>query len=128
MKKKIHRKIDTKLLSVILKKQVVQNRGCTDKYRPYLYFYVIDVTVESINISELASRCKKWAIKKEYALESLLNMAKSLSVATCQIHYRWEHEEMPCIEADSEEEAILKAGQLVYETEQIKKARQDGRK
>ena len=65
---------------------------------------------EYINIYELAHKCKEWTSINSYALESSVHMQpKRSSVAGCQIHWRYETEDLPYFEADTEPEAIFKA-------------------
>ena len=66
------------------------------------------------NIYELAHKCKEWASINSYALESSVHMQpKRSSVAGCQIHWRYETEDLPYFEAGSEPEAIFAACQWI---------------
>ena len=77
------------------------------RYSPYL---------PSINIYELAHKCKEWASINSYALESSVHMQpKRSSVAGCQIHWRYETEDLPYFEADTEPEAIFKACEWILD-------------
>ena len=68
------------------------------------------------NIYELAHKCKEWASINSYALESSVHMQpKRNSVAGCQIHWRYETEDLPYFEADTEVEAIFKACQWILD-------------
>ncbi len=68
------------------------------------------------NIYELAHKCKEWASINSYALESSIHMQpKRNSVAGCQIHWRYETEDLPYFEADTEPEAIFKACQWILD-------------
>ena len=69
-----------------------------------------------LNIYELAHKCKEWASINSYALESSIHMQpKRSSIAGCQIHWRYETEDLPYVEADTEVEAILKACEWIME-------------
>ena len=80
----------------------------------YWFDCIGEIREHSINIYELAHKCKKWASINSYALESSVHMQpKRSSVAGCQIHWRYETEDLPYFEAESEPEAIFKACQWI---------------
>ena len=69
-----------------------------------------------IDIHRVAHKCKEWASINSYALESSVHMQpKRSSVAGCQIHWRYETEDLPYFEAGSEPEAIFKACQWILD-------------
>ena len=80
----------------------------------YWFDCIGEIREHSINIYELAHKCKEWASINSYALESSVHMQpKRSSVAGCQIHWRYETEDLPYFEAESEPEAIFKACQWI---------------
>jgi len=78
--------------------------------------------VESeITIYEFIHTCKVWAAERSYSLESSVHMKpKSSSVAGCQVHWRYESEDLPYFEADSEPEAVLEAFKWVLNNQEGK--------
>ena len=80
------------------------------------------IAVREINIYELAHECKVYAAERSYSLESSVHMKpKRSSVAGCQVHWRYESEDLPYFEADSEPEAVLKAFAWVLSNEETRK-------
>ena len=103
--------ISKELLSEVMDVKVFKcfvNNGICSYHDEYFY--------KDINIYELAHKCKEWASINSYALESSVHMQpKRSSVAGCQIHWRYETEDLPYFEADTEPEAIFKACEWIME-------------
>ena len=112
--------ISNKLLSEVLKETIreVYKIGSNSNFKQNTLLFKLYGSGElcHINIYELAHKCKEWASINSYALESSVHMQpKRSSVAGCQIHWRYETEDLPYFEADTEPEAIFKACQWILD-------------
>lgn len=103
--------ISKELLSAVLGQEVEINCKDLDGKALQLYssgkiWWMNKEWVSSMNIHELAHKCKEWAMKQGIVLEIMLKNY-------CQIKI-W-YTEITIVEADTEPEAIFKAAQWILD-------------
>ena len=101
--------ISKELLSKVLGIEVKEIRWIKTHKNQLQYDVEEDMDYTTINIHELANKCKEWAIENGYSLASYTNAKAWI----CRDPYKIE----PYLCADTEPEAIFKACQYIMEQE-----------
>lgn len=115
--------IGKELLSTVLEIEVTTVRDEIKSKANMLHFETTDFgtnrvaspCVPSINIYELAHKCKVWADSKDYLLSSIINNGKSFSSVS---HKKYPHKNIcwtNITEYNTEPQAIIKACEYILE-------------
>lgn len=110
-KKMISRKLLSKVLGY--DSEFVKLRGSVLDYK---YTFQNKSIKSSINIYELAHKCKEWACENECEVESFIDTFDKTAIARANFIHRFD--DSKCFHADSEPEVIFKACQWILENKE----------
>ena len=104
--------ISKELLSEVLKKEVVKIKGIENNTLIY-GCKVHDGWYDEINIYELAHKCKEWAIKIDYKIESHIHLINKKFI--CVASFCTKDNTTKFFQEHTEPEAIFKACEWIME-------------